>query len=670
MKKRKSLKKIILGRVLIAVTIIIIIITEFSMNRQSEQIRDLSVSLLTRESVTYSHEIYNWWSLIESRVQQTADIWKSSPDMSYDEARNMLLDLTAADPDSQDIYVAYGKDMTFLDGSGWIPDDTFDFTDRPWYKGAIAAGGELYVSDPYVDASTGKTCLACSVELEPGTVLSSDIVFDQMAEKMSAFRSSSQDVRIYIINGESGDILLSTDESVVGTNISGNSDPVLEGLNSIYSSMDTSVSYNDAKVQTIKTGAGKMMYAATAVEGTSWVVVSATPDSFVMDRTIASLNISLVITLVLLAALAAFLFFTIRKHLDPVSSVSGKIGDLTGGDFTTKIDPEGNNEITTLSEQLNSYIDRMREMLLHLTEISDDMSQSAEQCKGISDGLTESNASQNTSIEQLNDYLNNLNQSIEDVANAANELAGVSSGLATGSDEVRQLCSEAVKSSEDGRSEMKVMTESVTVLNHTIGQLAEIIRMTAATVDEIKGITDTIGDISSQTNLLSLNASIEAARAGEMGRGFAVVAGEVGALANQSSQAASHISTLVETITGNIVDINKKADDCLKDMEKCLAGVDRSNESFDVIFENISKATDAISDIAEGIGRINDVATGNAAATEEQAATINQILELSDSIVHESSRISHETDNLSDVSVKLTGYSSEIEDDLKNFNLR
>ena len=105
-------------------------------------------------------------------------------------------------------------------------------------------------------------------------------------------------------------------------------------------------------------------------------------------------------------------------------------------------------------------------------------------------------------------------------------------------------------------------------------------------------------------------------------------------------------------------------------MEKCLAGVDRSNESFDVIFENISKATDAIGDIADGISRINDVATGNAAATEEQAATINQILDLSDSIVHESSRISHETDNLSEVSEKLTGYSSEIEGDLRNFNLR
>ena len=669
-KKRKSLKQILLWRVLIAVTVIIIIITEYNMNRQSEQIKSLSMSLLARDSVAYSQEIENWWSLIESRVEMSAEIWKSSPGMSYDQSRAILTALTESDPDSQDIYMAYGTSGKFLDGSGWEPDDSFVFTDRPWYKGAMAAGGDIFNSDPYVDAATGKTCLACSILVRDNVVLSSDIVFDKMKEKLDSFESSSPDVKIYIINATTGDILLSNDQSVVGASLSGSSDPVVSGLSSIFTSLDTSATYDNDKVQIIKTDEGKMMYVATAVEGTSWVVASATPYSFVMDPTYASLNVGLVITLICLAALGAFLFFVIKKYLDPVSIVTGKIGDITGGDFTAKVNPEGNNEITTLSEQLNDYIERMKGMLLHITEISDDMSGSAQQCLDISGSLSDSNASQGESIETLNDYISNLSGSIDEVANAATELAGVSSDLATGSDEVRKLCVETVKSSENGRNEMRGMTESVKVLNNTIDELTRIIRTTAETVDEIKGITSTISDISSQTNLLSLNASIEAARAGEMGRGFAVVASEVGALANQSSTAAAHISTLVETITGNIASINKKADDCLEDMEKCLEVVGHSNESFDSIIQDITKATDAITGITDGIERINDVAAGNAAATEEQAATLTQILELSETIVRDSNKISAETGSLIDVSGKLNGYSSDIENDLKNFRLK
>jgi methyl-accepting chemotaxis protein len=297
------------------------------------------------------------------------------------------------------------------------------------------------------------------------------------------------------------------------------------------------------------------------------------------------------------------------------------------------------------------------------------MHQSAEECSGISGGLSTSNTSQNESIERLNDYLSGLNQSIENVANGATELAGISSKLAENSSQVKDLCLETVHSSEDGRSEMKGMTESFKTLNATIGDLIRIIRATAETVDQIKGITVTIGDISSQTNLLSLNASIEAARAGDAGRGFAVVAGEVGALANQSTDAAVHISSLVEAITYNIEQINQKADDCLRDMERCTAGVERSNSSFDSIYTDITRATEAIGEIADGVGRINNVATNNAETTEKQATTVNQILELSGIIVKDSDKISNETEKLSDVSEKLNGFSSTIMNDLKNFTL-
>ena len=663
------MKQILLLRVLVVVVIIIMIITGYNMQAQSNQIKSLSISLLARDSVSYAEAIGSWWQLIESRVEMSAEIWRSSPLMSYEQTRELLVGLTDSDPDSQDIYMAIGSSGKFFDGSGWEPDDSFVFTDRGWYKGAISMNGEVYSSEPYVDASTGKTCIACSIMIRDGVVLSSDINFDKMQEQLDSFESSSDDVKIYIINSNTGDILLSNDESVVGSTINDSTDNIVKGLASIYSSLDTSYSYTGDKVKVIKTGAGQMMYVATQVEGTSWVVASATPYSFVTDSVYSSLVANLIITLVLVAVLAAFLYFVIRKYLDPVSNVSGKIGDLTGGDFTTDIVPEGNNEITTLSEQLNDYIGRMKEMLTHLTGITSDMSESASQCAEISGGLSESNASQGESIEKLNDYLNGLDKSIEDVARAATELANVSNNLAANSEEVRSLCEDTVKSSESGRNEMRDMTDAVTVLNDTIGELTSIIRMTADTVDEIKGITNTIGDISSQTNLLSLNASIEAARAGEAGRGFAVVATEVGALANQSSGAAAHISTLVETITDNIASINEKADDCLKDMERCLAGVKRSNESFDSIYSDISRATDAISDIADGIGKINDVASNNAAATEEQAATVSQILELSDTIVRDSGKLAAETDNLSEVSEKLSGFSASISDDLKNFKL-
>ena len=135
--KRKSLKKVLLTQIILAVAFIIIVITAFNINAQKRKIKELSGSLLSKESISYANEIYNWWSGIEGRVKQTADIWKNSPELTYDDALNMLLELTALDPDSQDIYVGYGDTGKFLDGSGWIPDDTFVFTDRAWFIGAV-----------------------------------------------------------------------------------------------------------------------------------------------------------------------------------------------------------------------------------------------------------------------------------------------------------------------------------------------------------------------------------------------------------------------------------------------------------------------------------------------------------------------------------------------------
>ncbi len=668
-KKRKSLKKLLLTEIVLFVVIIIVIITAINIKTQSDKISDLSESILARESVSYADEVYSWWRSIEDRVAQTAYVYRNIPELPYDEVLAMLLKLTELDPDSQDIYIGYGDTSVFLDGSGWIPDDTFVFTDREWYTGAIGKNGAIYTSEPYLDASTGKTCLACAIMLRDNVVLSSDINFDKVSERLNGFKSSSDEAKFFIVNKETEDILVSSISGIVGETVDKSADPVMKGLNSVFNSLNTENSIGVKKVETADTEAGRMMYTATDIEETSWVVVSAVPYSFVSNSIMSTVVITFVIAAVLLVLLAVSLYLIITKYIDPVSKVTDRIVDISHGDFTVKLVPEGNNEITTLSERLNDYIADMRTMLLNLANISKDMNSRAAGCFDISHVLFTSNQTQGESIGRLNQTLNMMNDSISRISNDAVELASISGNLANDADDVRNLCENTMKASATGRDEMDIMTKNINTLNDTVHELGDIISVTAKSVEEITGITETISAISSRTNLLSLNASIEAARAGEMGKGFAVVASEVGVLANQSSEATENIRSLIEGITGNIEKINQKAGICIADTDACVSGVEKTNKSFDRIYADVAEATNGIVEIVNGIGRISDVATNNAAITEEQTASITEILELSDMIVKESNKLLDETKNISSISEDLNQYSDEIKSDLSQYTL-
>ncbi len=668
-KKRKSLKKSLLSKIIIYVAIVVVIITQISIKLASDNIQSLMNNILARESATYASEIHSWWASIEDRVGQTADVVRNIPEMSYDDTLAMLLKITELDPDSQDIYMAYGDTGKFLDGSGWVPDDTFVFTDRPWYTGAIDKKGEIFSSEPYVDASTGKTCLACAVMIRDNVVLSSDIVFDKVAEKVSGFSSLSSDAKYYIVNKETKDILISNVAASVGQNLSNTTDPIAAGLAPVFDSLNKSATAGGEKVTTAKSSSGSQMYVATDIPDTSWTVVSAIPSSFLSNMIWKVMLITFASAIILLAIFSAVVYIMIGKAINPVTTVTERITDISKGDFTVQITPEGNNEITTLAESLNEYIEKMRTTFHSLSNISGAMNSRAGECFDISHILSDANTNQGESIEKLNNTLNDMTVSIEDIANAATDLASTSNQLAQNAENVKNLCDETLDASTKGREGMQSMTKNVSTLNDTISELSTLIRETAKSIEEITGITDTINAISEQTNLLSLNASIEAARAGEMGKGFAVVATEVGTLANQSSEATETIKRLVEDITKNISDINRKAEICVSDMEACLGAVNDANESFDKIYDDVAKATDGLNEIANGIERINDVASNNAAITQEQASNISEVLGLSNTIVTESGKLRTETDNITSISENLNKYSDEINSDLSQYTV-
>ncbi len=138
-------------------------------------------------------------------------------------------------------------------------------------------------------------------------------------------------------------------------------------------------------------------------------------------------------------------------------------------------------------------------------------------------------------------------------------------------------------------------------------------------------MTETISDISEQTNLLSLNATIEAARAGEAGKAFAVVAAEIKELANQTFEATSEIKEKVDAIQNS-------TNDTTKGIMKISDVIDQVNDIVDSITKDMEAQSEATAQIitnmdeaAKGLGEVNGTVINSSTAASKIAQDIEQI---------------------------------------------
>lgn len=92
----------------------------------------------------------------------------------------------------------------------------------------------------------------------------------------------------------------------------------------------------------------------------------------------------------------------------------------------------------------------------------------------------------------------------------------------------------------------------------------DIAKGTETQIKDIDSMVSVIRNISTQTNLLGLNAAIEAARAGEAGKGFSVVAEEIRKLSLTSTDSLKNMNETLDKIKdalfGITSGINKNSD--------------------------------------------------------------------------------------------------------------
>ena len=115
----------------------------------------------------------------------------------------------------------------YLDGSDWVPPDDYVPTERPWFKDAINANGEVAVVDPYVDALTGDVMITLAKSLSDGK---SVVAFDMSLEKIQSITEeavSSELADIEFIIDSSGSVMAHSDKSEVNRNYSEETGPLM-----------------------------------------------------------------------------------------------------------------------------------------------------------------------------------------------------------------------------------------------------------------------------------------------------------------------------------------------------------------------------------------------------------------------------------------------------------
>jgi methyl-accepting chemotaxis protein len=352
------------------------------------------------------------------------------------------------------------------------------------------------------------------------------------------------------------------------------------------------------------------------------------------DRTVLTITLGCLISVVLLSVIGVWLTQNIAGPLRQLSAAAQKIalGDLS----VALTSNSRKDEIGDLAKSFTEMTDSLGQMAREAGQISAGDLTAETMPKSDKDTLGKALATMRSSLRRVT---REIQESISVLASSAQQIAATTTQVASAAAETAAAISETTTTVEQVKQTAQLSSQKAKYVSETAHKVAQVSqggkKSAAESVEAMKqireqmesiaesivrlseqsqaigGIMLTVNDLAEQSNLLAVNASIEAAKAGEQGKGFAVVAQEVRNLADQSKQATAQVRSIlgeIQKATNAAVMVTEQGSKVVE------AGVKQSAQTG----ESVQQLTESISEAAQA-------ATQIAASSQQQMVGMDQV---------------------------------------------